>query len=146
MKRSTLMLPLALAAAACATPDSAGVGDPASFRRVAAQSSIESTHPALEVAQCFQAQATLLPMTRFSTTSASLVTYRLRGFGFTFEEIDFEAAPGGSRMTVFIAPNVNARWREDFERDRSAPSACAPPTRIDPRNARIRTPSEGIKK
>jgi len=29
-------------------------------------------------------------------------------------------------MTIFIAPNVNAKWRADFDRDRGAPlAACA---------------------
>ncbi len=57
---------------------------------------------------------------------AGVTTYRLRGFGYTFEEIDFQTTAIGSRLTVYMAPNVNAKWREDFERHRAAPlRACA---------------------
>jgi len=79
------------------------------------------------VARCFEDRAALLPMSSFiADAAAGQTTYRLRGFGFTFEEITFEAMPTGSRAIVLIAPNVNAKWREDFARDRGAVlSACA---------------------
>lgn len=122
MNRIAIPLALALLTAACATPDRAGVRNPAFFRQVATQTSMESSRPAADVAQCFEEQATLLPMSNFvRENETGDTTYRLRGFGYTFEEIDFQATPGGSRMTVFIAPNVNAQWREDFERDRGGP-------------------------
>lgn len=122
MKRIAFTLAIALLTSACATPDRAGVRNPEFFRQVATQTALESARPALDVARCFEEQATLLPMSAFvRDDAADLTTYRLRGFGFTFEEIDFRATPGGSRMTIFIAPNVNAKWREDFERDRGGP-------------------------
>ena len=127
MKRIALPIALALLLGACATSDRAGVRNPEFFRQVATQYSLESTRPAAEVAQCFEEQAALLPMTRFvRDEAAGVTTYRLRGFGYTFEEIDFQTAASGSRITIFIAPNVNAKWREDFERDRHTPlAACA---------------------
>lgn len=127
MKRVALTLMFALTITACATPDRAGVRNPEFFRRVATQSTIESQLPPTEVARCFEARATLLPMSRFEFDEPSgRTTYRLRGFGYTFEEIDFEQTQTGSRMTIFVAPNVNARWREDFARDRGAPlNQCA---------------------
>jgi len=127
MMRFALPLAIVLAAAACATPDRAGVRNPEFFRQVAARTSIESALPPDKVARCFEERATLLPMARFTSVDAPRrTTYRLRGFGYTFEEIDFEATSSGSRMTIFIAPNVNAKWRADFDRDRGAPlAACA---------------------
>jgi hypothetical protein len=127
VKRIALPIALALLLSACATPDRAGVRNPEFFRQVATQSSLESTRPAAEVARCFEEQAALLPMTSFvRDEAAGVTTYRLRGFGYTFEEIDFQTVASGSRMTIFIAPNVNAKWREDFERDRRTPlEACA---------------------
>lgn len=127
MKRSALIPTLALTLAACATPDRAGVRNPEFFRQVATETTVESNRPAGEVARCFQERATLLPMSRFVADEASgRTTYRLRGFGYTFEEIDFDPASTGSRITIFIAPNVDERWRADFVRDRGAPlNACA---------------------
>lgn len=127
MKRVAFTLTLALAISACATPDRAGVRNPEFFRQVATQTTFESNVPPSEVAQCFQARAALLPMSHFEFDAPSgRTTYRLRGFGYTFEEIDFEPTQTGSRMTIFIAPNVNAQWRDDFARDRGGPlNLCA---------------------
>lgn len=122
MRRIAIPFTLALLTTACATPDRAGVRNPEFFRQVATQTTLESARPAAEVATCFEAHATLLPLSEFvRQEAAGLTTYRLRGFGYTFEEIDFQTAANGSRMTIFIAPNLNAKWREDFERDRGAP-------------------------
>jgi hypothetical protein len=54
-------------------------------------------------------------------------TYRLRGFGRTYEEIHFSPAPhGGSVAQVLIAANLSPKWRQDFARDRGAMlDACA---------------------
>lgn len=127
MKRFALILALSLIAAGCATPDRAGVRNPEFFRQVAKQIQIDSRRPYAEFARCFEAQAALLPMSNFSDDEASQrSTYRLRGFGFTFEEIDFSATNGGSRATIFLAPNLNAKWLKDFARDRQGPlEACA---------------------
>jgi len=127
MKRLTLILALALTTAACATPDKAGVGNPDFFRKVATQTEVVSNRPAAELARCFEERAILLPMSRFASDKATgRSIYRLRGFGYTFEEIDFDPTPDGSRVTIFIAPNVDDKWRADFARDRGAPlSACA---------------------
>ncbi|ESQ73994.1 hypothetical protein [Asticcacaulis sp. AC402] len=118
---------LAIALTGCATPDRAGVRNPEFFRKVATQTSLESPLAAKVVAACFEEKADLLPMSKFTRDEASgRTTYRLRGFGFTFEEIDFEDTVSGSRMTIFIAPNVDSKWRKDFERDRGNPlKACA---------------------
>lgn len=127
MKRHALLIALALTAAGCATPDRAGVRNPEFFRKVATQTTLDSSRPAIDVARCFEERATLLPLSSFDrSTAPAKTTYRLRGVGFTFEEIDFDATPSGSRMTIFIAPNVNVKWRADFARDRGAVlEACA---------------------
>ncbi|MDX2235893.1 MAG: hypothetical protein NW200_15440 [Hyphomonadaceae bacterium] len=127
MKTAVLALALALSTAACATTNPTGVRDPDEFRRVAQRTVIESALPYADVARCFEDRAALLPMSSFiADEAAERTTYRLRGFGYTFEEIAFEAAPGGSRATVLMAPNLNTRWREDFARDRGAALAlCA---------------------
>lgn len=124
-----MILPLlAVAASACANPDKAGVRNPEWFAKVAERSVVTSNQPFDQVAKCFETTAELLPMTEFvPSADQSLVTYRLRGFGYTFEEIAFEAAAdGGSTATVLIAPNLNERWRADFIEDRLEPlQACA---------------------
>jgi hypothetical protein len=118
---------LCLMVTACAAPDSAGVRDPALFRQVALQSTVDSPGPYTDVARCFEDQAALLPMTSFiPDEAAGRTTYRLRGFGYTFEEIEFARTATGSQATIFIAPNLNDRWHQDFERDRGATlNACA---------------------
>jgi len=127
MKRTTLMLALGLVTAGCATTDRSGIRNPDTFRQVAERSVVESARPYTDVARCFEDRAALLPMSSFIADAPSgRTTYRLRGFGFTFEEITFETTPTGSRATVLMAPNVNAKWREDFARDRGAVlNACA---------------------
>lgn len=58
--------------------------------------------------------------------TAQRTTYRLRGFGLTYEEITFEATVAGFRATTFLAPNLEPRWYRDFERDRGGVlNACA---------------------
>lgn len=126
---------LTIAASGCATPDKAGVRNPEWFAKVAERSVVTSDQPFQQLAQCFEKNAELLPFTEFvGSPDQSLVTYRLRGFGYTFEEIAFEAAAGGgSTATVLIAPNLNERWRSDFTQDRLEPlQACAAKSGVSP--------------
>lgn len=127
MKTYLLIASLSALVAACATPDKAGVRNPEFFRQVANKTLIESSKPYTDVASCFEETAALLPMSSFiQDEEATRTTYRLRGFGYTFEEIDFEETQGGSRITTFIAPNLNDKWLQDFARDRGAfLSSCA---------------------
>lgn len=116
---------LTMAVAGCATRES-GIRDPERFRTVAERTTLVSSRAHTDVAGCFRDTAALLPMTTFVEVSDTRTTYRLRGYGFTFEEIDFDAAPGGTEVTVMLAPGVNPRWRRDFARDRLEPlRACA---------------------
>ncbi|MBI1188941.1 MAG: hypothetical protein GC206_16670 [Alphaproteobacteria bacterium] len=125
---------MAIALTGCATRES-GIRDPERFRAIAERTELTSARAHDEVAACFRDTAALLPMSDFIDTAPNVVTYRLRGFGYTFEEIDFAAAPGnGARITVLMAPGVNARWRHDFARDRLAPlDACVAPAADQPR-------------
>lgn len=121
-------LSLAAALAACAPAPEAGVADPDTFRATASGPVVTSRRSAPDVAACFEARAALLPMSAVTADPATGgAVYRLRGFGRTYEEIKFApAAGGGSTARVLIAPNLDAKWREGFERDRGRPlQACA---------------------
>jgi hypothetical protein len=122
MKRQFLVIALSLLATACATAKESGIRDPNRFRAIAEITKLTSTSPPEKVAKCFEDRAILLPMTSFNKDEATgTTTYRLRGYGYTFEEIDFASTPeGGSTITSFLAPGVNAKWRRDFEIGRLA--------------------------
>ncbi|MCA3694717.1 hypothetical protein [Aquidulcibacter sp.] len=122
MKRQFLAIALTVLATACATAKESGIRDPERFRAIAETSTLTSTSAPEKVARCFEDRAVLLPMTTFNKDEASgTTTYRLRGYGYTFEEIDFVAnQDGGSVITTFLAPGVNAKWRSDFEVGRLA--------------------------
>lgn len=126
MPRPAFALCLLVLAAGCAAPES-GVRDPADFTARADRTTIASPRPAAEVAACFEREAAHLPGAAFAAAPDGGATYTLRGFGYTFEQALFEPNPaGGSTATVLLAPGLNARWREDFARDRLAPlRACA---------------------
>ena len=115
-------LTIAAGLAACAPAPEAGVADPDQFRATATGPVVTSARPAAEVAACFEARATLLPMSSFADdpqTGGKI--YRLRGFGRTYEEIRFNPAPhGGSVAQALIATNLSPKWRQDFARDRGA--------------------------
>lgn len=112
-------LGLALIAAGCAARES-GIRDHGEFRRVATSSALDSARGPAELAECFRDRAALLPMSEFRAEGDSTV-YRLRGFGFSFEEIVFAPRPGGgTRATIRLAPNLDGSWHADFERDRGA--------------------------
>ena len=118
---------LALLASACAAGD-AGIRDPDTFQKVALRTEVSSRQDYAELARCFEDRAALLPMTSFiADPSGPAITYRLRGFGFSFEEIRFApASGGGSTATALLAPNLDGNWRRDFDADRLAPlRACA---------------------
>lgn len=121
-------LPLVAALAACAPASESGIADPDVFRATATGPVVASSRTAADVAACFEARAALLPMSDFADDAATGgKVYRLRGFGRTFEEILFvPEAGGGSTARVLIAPNLDATWREGFERDRGTTlEACA---------------------
>jgi hypothetical protein len=118
---------LVLALSGCVATES-GVRSPARFQDIAERTQIDSALSPAAVARCFEDHAALLPMTAFVPTHEGPgVLYRLGGFGFSFEEIEFApSADGGSAITIKLAPGVNARWRRNFERDRFAVvSRCA---------------------
>ena len=121
-------LAVASGIAACAPAPEAGVADPDLFRASASGPVVTSARPASEVAACFEARATLLPMSSFADdpeTGGRI--YRLRAFGRTYEEIRFVPAQGGgSTAEVLSATNLRPNWREGFDRDRGAAlEACA---------------------
>lgn len=122
MKRQFLAIALTVLATACATAKESGIRDPERFRAIAEQTSLTSKSAPESVARCFEDKAVLLPMTSFNTDQATgTTTFRLRGYGYTFEEIDFVVnQDGGSSITIFLAPGVNAKWRRDFEAGRLA--------------------------
>jgi hypothetical protein len=73
-----------------------------------------------EAAQCFEEQASFLPLSEFSRDGQpGVFTYRLRVSGLWFEQVRISADGQGSRAETRLAPNLNARWRDDFERDRA---------------------------
>lgn len=125
MKLNVLAAGFALLAA-CTAPES-GVRSPADFNARARQTEVASRRPALTVARCFQDQATLLPFSAILTDpDGKGATYRLRGYGYSFEEIRFRPAARGSVSTVLVAPGLNSRSLADLERDRlSVLRACA---------------------
>ncbi len=59
-------LTIAAGLAACAPAPEAGVADPDQFRATATGPVVTSARPATEVAACFEARATLLPMSSFA--------------------------------------------------------------------------------
>lgn len=108
--------------AACAAPES-GIRDPKDFAARAERTEITSAKPPLALARCFQDTATLLPFTTLLTDADGKgATYRLRGYGYSFEEIRFRPGTGkGTQATVRLAPGVNQKWRDDFAADRLGP-------------------------
>lgn len=72
-----------------------------------------------EAAQCFEERARFLPLSEFSRDGqVGAFTYRLRVSGLWFEQVRITADGEGSRAEARLAPNLDARWRETFERDR----------------------------
>ena len=121
MSRLTIVAPVLLAAAlgACAAPET-GIRSPEKFAAVAETTVVNSKLEHTAVARCFEERATLLPTSTFSDyPEAGETVYRLRPYGYSFEEISFKyRGNGGSVATVRIAPNLNAKWMADFRKDR----------------------------
>jgi hypothetical protein len=115
----------ALGLAACAAPES-GIRDPEAFASRAERTTLSGRDAPAAVAACFAETATLLPgSTVLADGDGRGATYTLRPFGYSFEQMRFRPAGGGTEVTVLLAPGVNDRWRRDFERDRLAPlRAC----------------------
>ena len=126
---SSMIPAIALAAglAACGPVPEAGVSDPDQFRALSSGPVLSSARPAAAVAACFEARATLLPLSAFADDpSIGGRIYRLRGLGRTYEEIRFLPSDKGSTAEVRIAGNLAPNWRHDFDRDRGATlAACA---------------------
>ena len=122
MKKQFVAIALTLLSTAGATAKESGIRDPERFRAIAEKTSLTSASAPEKIARCFEDRAVLLPMTSFNKDAVTgTTTYRLRGYGYTFEEIDFVANKnGGSDITIFLAPGVNAKWRADFEAGRLA--------------------------
>ncbi|MDX2222370.1 MAG: hypothetical protein SFV21_06460 [Rhodospirillaceae bacterium] len=117
-----MLLMTALFLTACAAKES-GIRDPIRFREVAERTVIMSVRSTENLIACFRENAILLPTTEFIPgDDVDSTLYRLRPFGFTFEEIMFRpAADGGSTAELLLAPGVNARWRRDLELGRLQP-------------------------
>jgi hypothetical protein len=84
--------------------------------------SLSGSRDAVQAAQCFEDRAKLLPMSTFSRdASTTTFTCRLRVADLWFEEIRIMPEGGGSRAEWRIAPNLDAKWLDQLERDRMGP-------------------------
>lgn len=90
---------------------------------------LAGARPAGPAARCFQERATFLPLSEFVDERDSQgFIYRLRVAGLWFEQVRITEQDGGSRAEVWIAPNLQARWTDQFNRDRGAAlAACLAP-------------------
>lgn len=109
----------AILLAGCANTPAGSAGYDA-FLAEATTSVITGTRAPAKAAQCFEEQAKFLPLSEFSRDGqAGVFTYRLRISGLWFEQVRIVADGHGSRAETRLAPNLNARWRDSFERDRA---------------------------
>ena len=105
--------------AGCASTPAGSAGYDA-FLADATTSVITGPRAPAGAAQCFEEQAKFLPLSEFSRDGqAGVFTYRLRISGLWFEQVRITADGPGSRAESRLAPNLNARWRDTFERDRA---------------------------
>jgi hypothetical protein len=108
-----------LAGCASAPVGSAGFD---AFMADASPSRLAGSRDAAQAAQCFEDRAKFLPLSTFSRDAAtSAFTYRLRVSDRWFEEIRITPEGAGSRAALRIAPNLDAKWRGQLERDRVVP-------------------------
>jgi hypothetical protein len=118
MRVHAAMLLAAALAVGCASQPAGSAGYDA-FVVEAAPELWSGTRPMAESAQCFEERGKFLPLSEFSRDSqAGSFTYRLRVTGLWFEQVRITADGQGSRAEVRVAPNLDARWRDGFERDR----------------------------
>jgi pimeloyl-ACP methyl ester carboxylesterase len=106
--------------AGCASTPAGSAGYDA-FLAEATNSVITGPRALADAAQCFEEQAKFLPLSEFSRDGqAGAFTYRLRISGLWLEQVRITADSLGSRAETRLAPNLNARWRDSFERDRAS--------------------------
>jgi hypothetical protein len=107
--------------AGCASTPAGSAGYDA-FMNDALPVSLSGSHDAAKAAQCFEDRAKFLPLSTFSRDASSTAfTYRLRFSDLWFEEVRITPEGTGSHAEWRIAPNLDARWLGQFERDRMAP-------------------------
>jgi hypothetical protein len=118
MRVHVLMLVAAALAAGCASKPAGSAGYDA-FLVEATPELWSGPRPMFEAAQCFEERGTFLPLSEFSRDAqAGSFTYRLRVSGLWFEQVRITAEGQGSRAEVRLSPELDARWRDSFERDR----------------------------
>jgi hypothetical protein len=115
---------VAVALAGCAAQP-AGISGFDAFVKSTPAEVLSGPKPFREVVACFEQQGVFLPLSEFSrdtsTQAPSSFTYRLRVSNLWFEQIRITDQADGSRAEMLIAPNLNAKWRAQFDRDRVAP-------------------------
>jgi hypothetical protein len=107
--------------AGCASAPAGSAGYDA-FLADAAPKGLSGARDAALAAQCFEDRATFLPLSTFSRDAAmNAFTYRLRVSDLWFEEVRIKPEGTGSRAEWRVAPQLDAKWLGQFERDRMAP-------------------------
>lgn len=120
MRGAALLLSAAALAAGCASKPAGSAGYDA-FLAESTPTVWTGARPMTEAAQCFEERATFLPLSEFSRDGqAGSFTYRLRVSGLWFEQVRITQDGQGSRAEARLAPNLDARWQADFERDRTS--------------------------
>jgi hypothetical protein len=120
MRTAALLLSIVTLAAGCASKPAGSAGYDA-FLAESVPSIWAGPRPLGEAAQCFEERARFLPLSEFSRDSqAGTFTYRLRVSGLWFEQVRISANGPGSRAEARLSPHLDARWRGDFERDRTS--------------------------
>lgn len=118
MKGAALILSACALIAGCASQPAGSAGYGA-FLAESSPQSIVGNRPFAVAAQCFEERGKFLPLSEFSRDSqAGTFTYRLRLSGLWFEQVRISADGSGSRAEARLASKLDARWRDDFERDR----------------------------
>ncbi len=83
---------------------------------------LSGSRAASDAAQCFEEHAKFLPLSEFSRgPGTAQFTYRLRVTDLWFEQVRITPQGPGSRAELRVAPNLDARWLAQLERDRAAP-------------------------
>lgn len=120
MRTAALLAIVTALTAGCASKPAGSAGYDA-FLAESVLSVWAGPRPWAEAAQCFEERARFLPLSEFSRDGqAGTFTYRLRVSGLWFEQVRIAADGSGSRAEARLASNLEARWRGDFERDRTS--------------------------